>query len=124
MIVVSVTYPAASGTHFDLEYYRTKHVPLVQSLWGPCGLTAAEYMHGTGAPPPPHRPHAVARTGAPGGGTAAYFLVALLSFETKDAFENAGKQHGREIMGDVRNFTDVKPVVQFNEALQVATAPQ
>jgi len=109
MIVVSVTYPAAAGTHFDLEYYRTKHVPLVQSLWGPCGLTAAEYMHGTGAP---------------GGGTAAYFLVALLSFETKDAFENAGKQHGREIMGDVRNFTDVKPVVQFNEALQVANAPQ
>ena len=109
MIVVSVTYPVAEGTHFDLEYYRTKHVPLVQSRWGACGLMAAEYMHGTGAP---------------GGGPATVFMTALLSFETKEAFEAAGKQHGREIMGDIRNFTDVKPVVQFNEALEFVSPPQ
>ena len=68
MIVVSVTYPAIEGSRFDLEYYRSKHVPLVQSCWGPCGLTGARFIRGIGAP---------------GGAPVAYHLTALLSFASQ-----------------------------------------
>lgn len=102
MIIVSVTYPATAGSTFDLDYYRTKHMPLVRERWGAAGLSDARLLLGTGAP---------------GGGAAAYHMVALLSFDSPEAFGQAAKLHGKEIMGDIANFTDAKPVVQFNEEL-------
>ena len=102
MIVVSVTYPAAEGSRFDLDYYRTKHMPLVRSRWGACGLMGAKFVQGVGAP---------------GGGSVAFHMTALLSFASQDDFQRAAQQHGKEIMSDIRNFTDVKPVVQFNEEM-------
>lgn len=56
--------------------------------------------------------------GALGGGPAAYHLTALLTFQSEQDFQRAAQQHGSEIMGDIENFTDVKPVIQFNEYLQ------
>lgn len=103
MIIVSVTYPAAEGSRFDLDYYRTKHVPLVRLRWGACGLADAKFMHGVGAP---------------AGGPVAYYMTALLSFGSQEAFQRAAQQHGKEIMSDVKNFTDVKPVVQLNEMVE------
>ena len=102
MIVVSVTYPASEGSKFDLDYYMTRHIPLVRERWTALGLRDVQVLRGTGAP---------------GGGAAAFQLVALLSFESEAAFGEAGKQHGKEVMGDVKNFTDLTPVVQFNEKL-------
>jgi len=103
MIVVSVTYPATEGSRFDLEYYREKHAPLVQSRWGACGMADAKYLRGVGAP---------------GGGPVAYHLTALLFFGAQEDFERAAQQHGKEVMSDVKNFTDVKPVVQINEQFE------
>ena len=100
MIVVSVTYPAAKGSWFDLDYYRAKHVPLVRERWGPCGLTDAKFVCGVAAP---------------GGGPIACHLIALLSFGSQAEFERAAQQHGKEVMSDIKNFTDVKPAVQINE---------
>lgn len=102
MVVVSVTYPASEGSRFDLNYYRTKHIPLVRERWATTGLTDLQLLRGTGVP---------------GGGPAAYQLVALLSFESEAAFGHCLQLHGEEIMGDIKNFTDVTPVVQFNERL-------
>ena len=100
MIVVSVTYPAAEGSRFDLDYYREKHMPLVQSRWGTCGLTDAQFLRGVGMP---------------GGGPFAYHLTALFTFETQSGFERAAQEHGREVMSDIKNFTNARPVVQLNE---------
>ena len=103
MIVVSVTYPATEGSRFDLQYYREKHAPLVQSRWGTCGMTSAKYLRGVGAP---------------AGGPIVYHLTALLSFGSQEDFERAAQQHGKDVMSDVKNFTDVKPVVQINEQFE------
>ena len=98
-MIVSVMYPA-TGKKFDLDYYLNKHVPMVQRLWGPLGLKGAQVLRGTGAP----------------SGAATYQLMALLDFGSLAQFQEAAKQHGKEVMGDIANFTDVQPVVQFNEA--------
>jgi len=103
MVVVSVTYPATEGSRFDLDYYTSRHLPLVQSRWGGCGLVETKILRGIGAP---------------GGGPAAYHLTALLTFQSEQDFQRAGQQHGKEVMGDIKNFTDTKPVVQLNEQIR------
>jgi uncharacterized protein (TIGR02118 family) len=101
-MIVSVLYKVDPGQTFDLDYYMKKHVPLVQTLWGPCGLRGAQVLRGAGSP---------------GGGPAAYHLMALLDFESLDAFKAAAELHGKEVLGDIPNFTNGEPTIQFNESL-------
>ena len=103
MVVVSVTYPASEGTTFDFSYYWERHMKLVWSLWGSAGLSRVRFLRGTGAP---------------GGGPVATHLVAMLEFPSEADFQAAVKEHGREIMSDIKNFTDSKPVLQLNEATE------
>ena len=102
MIVVSVVYPRAEGTEFDFDYYESTHLPLLADRWRDSGLVGAEAMRGVSAP----------------GGEAPYFAIALLRFTSSEAMRAAlGGEHAEEIMGDIPKFTNVQPVVQFNEPL-------
>ncbi len=102
MIVVTVAYPAASGTRFDLDYYRRTHMPLVHERWDGMGLSRFEVLRGTGAP---------------GGGAAPFALLAILTFSSVEAFDAAVKQHGDEVMGDIPNFTDMQAQIQVDESV-------
>lgn len=99
MIVVSVMYPAGAEATFDMNYYREKHLPLVGARWNDCGLSEAKVLQGTGAP---------------GGAAPVYSVIVLLTFDSVADFEQAVARHGAEIMGDIANFTNVKPVIQIN----------
>jgi hypothetical protein len=44
-----------------------------------------------------------------------YHIIALLDFESLDAFKAAAEAHGKEIFADIPNFTNVQPSIQFNE---------
>ncbi|HYZ63582.1 MAG TPA: EthD family reductase [Acetobacteraceae bacterium] len=103
MIVVTVTYPASETSRFDLDYYRNAHLPLVCARWAAFGLQRARFLRGTAVP---------------GGGPLATHLTALLYFASEQDFQRAVEQHGREIMGDIKNFTDVRPTVQLNEEFE------
>ena len=100
-MIVSVVYPVGSGQKFDVEYYKKSHMPLVDSLLRPSGLKRAQYLHATGAP----------------GGQPEIKLIALLEFDSLDAFKTAMDKNGAALMGDIANFTDVQPSIQFNEQL-------
>ena len=102
MIVVSVMYPATADAKFDMAYYMEKHVPMVGERWGAMGLREAKVLQGAGAP---------------GGGPATYSVIALLTFDSAEAFGQAVAQHGAEIMGDIANFTNVQPVIQVSNVL-------
>jgi uncharacterized protein (TIGR02118 family) len=56
VIRVTVLYPAQDGAHFDHEYYRAKHMPMIrQTLGGALKGTSIEKGIGTvepGKPPP------------------------------------------------------------------------
>lgn len=45
MIRVTVVYPNAEGSHFDIAYYCKTHIPLVQKLVG-SALKAVAVEHG------------------------------------------------------------------------------
>jgi len=48
---------------------------------------------------------------------AALPLIGELVFSSVKEFEEALAKHGSEIIGDIPNFTDVQPTIQFNELL-------
>jgi uncharacterized protein (TIGR02118 family) len=105
MVVVSVIYPATEGSRFDLDDYRDRHTKLVRERWGGQGLADVRLIRGTGGM---------------GGGPLAYHMITLLYFRSQAELDAALAAHGREIMGDIKNFTDVRPVIQLNEELAQA----
>lgn len=102
MVMVSVLYPNQPGSRFDERYYLDTHIPLVRRHWEPMGLTDLRLLRGATAPD---------------GGPAPYRVMALLTFASAEALQKASAAHGKEIFGDIPNFTDVRPVSQVNEAL-------
>jgi uncharacterized protein (TIGR02118 family) len=100
MIKVSVLYPNKPGTHFDMNYYVTKHMPLAMRLLSK-GLRKTEVdagLHGTAPSEPP----------AFHGGCQFYF-------DTVDAFVAVWGPAAAELTADIPKYTDVAPVIQFNE---------
>ena len=101
-MIVSVLYKVGAGGKFDLDYYLATHIPLVRRLWGPAGLNSVQVLKGTGIA---------------GGGAAEFSYIALLDFASMAAFEDAAQKHGGEILGDIPNFTDASPTIQFNDVI-------
>lgn len=100
MIKVSVFYPNAADTRFDMAYYTSKHMPMVKQKCGAaCKSIAADLGIGAGEP----------------GSKAPYVAIGHLTFESVDAFQKAFGPHAAEIMADIPNYTNAKPVIQISE---------
>ena len=99
MIRVSVLYPNNPGSHFDISYYTTKHIPMLRGLLGAALLqvTVDEGIAG----------------GTPGS-PAPFLAVGHLSFESVEAFQKAFGPHAAQIRGDVPNYTDSLPTIQIS----------
>ena len=101
MIRVTVLYPNQPGSTFDHEYFTEKHLPLAKELLSPLGLVRIEVDRGISAPDP----------NAP----APFVVIAHDVFNSVDDVHNAFKVVGRQLMGDISNFTNVQPQVQISE---------
>ena len=105
MIRISVMYPAGAGKTFNHDYYRTTHMKLVRDRIGGLGLKRIEVDKGLAG-------------GAPGA-PAPFIAVGHLYFDSVDAFQKAMAGHGKELMDDVPNFTNITPQVQIAEIATV-----
>ena len=103
MIKVSVLYPHDPEKQFDLDYYTGTHLPLVQRLLGPMGLVRTEAEKGVSGTDPNSPP--------------PFVVVAHLHFNTTDEVHEGFKTHGREILGDIKNYTDIRPMFQISETI-------
>lgn len=102
MIKVSVLYPNNTGSHFDIDYYCNKHMPMVKEKLGDaCKGVAVDQGMAGGAP----------------NSAAPYAAVCHLFFETVDAFQTAFGPHAEAIMADIPNYTNVEPVIQISKVL-------
>lgn len=100
MIKVSVLYPNNDGGKFDIAYFRDKHVPMMrEKLGSACKQIALE--EGLGGPEP--------------GSPATYMFMGHMYFDSVEAFQKAFGPHSDELMGDMPNYTNVKPVIQISE---------
>jgi len=100
MIKVYVIYPNNSGGTFDMDYYLTKHMPMVGERLKPAlkGMTVDNGISG----------------GQPGT-EAAYRVIATLLFDSMEAFQNAFIPHAAEIQGDIPKYTNIAPTIQISE---------
>ncbi len=103
MIKVTVLYPNEEGKSFDFDYYTGSHVPMVVRLLTPMGLVKGEIEKGVSGTDP-NEP-------------APFVCVGHLHFNTTDEVHEAFKTHGREIMGDIKNYTQIQPTFQISEIL-------
>ena len=101
MIVVSVMYPNTAGSKFDQDYYLATHIPLVNKHWAGNGLEGVKLVKGMAGGGPEEPP--------------TYQIMAHLEFSSIEAFQNCLGKGGDEVMADVANFTDVKPILQISE---------
>ena len=86
---------------FDHDNYRTKHLPLIKSRMG------AALKH-----------YAIDKGLADGAGAApsAYIAMCHLLCDSMEV-QSSLSPHAQEIGGDIRNFTDVMPIVQISEVV-------
>ena len=103
MIKVTVLYPNQPGKKFDLDYYLNKHIPMAQQRLKPYGLVRGEIEKGISAADP--------KVPAP------FLVLAHLYFNTVEGVHEGFKTHGRELLGDVKNYTDIQPQFQISEML-------
>jgi uncharacterized protein (TIGR02118 family) len=102
MIKVSVMYPNKPGARFDHDYYRDKHMPLVKAKLGDgCKSYTVDKGLAGGAP------------GAP----ATYVGMCHIFSDSVEAFQAGMAKHGKEILGDIANYTDIAPVIQISEVV-------
>jgi uncharacterized protein (TIGR02118 family) len=102
MIKVNVYYPYSDGEAFDMDYYNTKHIPMVRELTGDaCKGASVESGLAGGAPGQP----------------PTYVAVGSLLFESVEAFQGAFGPHAQQIMGDIPNYTKINPVIQISQVI-------
>ncbi|NDZ16039.1 EthD family reductase [Variovorax sp. WS11] len=102
MIKVSVMYPNTAGARFDHDYYRDKHMPMLKEKMGDaCKSYTIDKGLAGGAP------------GAP----APYIGMCHIFCDSVESFQAAFGPHMKAIMGDVPNYTDLKPVMQISEVV-------
>jgi len=100
MIKVSVMYPNGPDAHFDAAYYRDRHMPMVKRLMGD------------------HCQSYTIDTAIAGGAAEAPFIaMGHLYCASLDAFQAGFGPHAAEIMGDIPNYSNQKPVLQFSDVV-------
>lgn len=100
MIKVSVLYPRSDGATFDMDYYRSSHMPMVGEKLGGA-LKKMEIDEGL--------------SGAAPGSPPAFLAVGHLYFDSVESFQAAFGPHAAAIMGDIPNYTNIEAVVQLSE---------
>lgn len=102
MIKVSVVYPNGEDKTFDMEYYTTKHIPMVKKLLGEA-LKSATVEQGIAG-------------GAPKS-TAPYAAMGNMYFDTIEDFQKAFGPNAEKIMKDLPNFTNIEAVIQISRVM-------
>jgi uncharacterized protein (TIGR02118 family) len=107
MIRVSIIYPQPSNTLdnkqvFDLHYYQTKHLPLVEKLYRKFGLSHWQIDQGISLSTRQ---------------SASFIAASYLFFHSVDNVKQAFKNQGVNVMADVKNFTNIEPQISFSEII-------
>ncbi len=102
MIKVTVMYPNKPGARFDHGYYRDQHMPLLKARMGDhCRSYPVDKGLAGGTP----------------GDPAPYVAMCHIFCDSVESFQAGFGPHAQEIMGDIPNYTDQAPVIQFSDVV-------
>jgi uncharacterized protein (TIGR02118 family) len=101
MIKISIFYPKATSARFDMDYYLTKHMPVsIEKLSAGKGYRGVSVERGVGGGAPVSEP--------------TYIAMCHYLFDSAEDFLAAFNQHAEFLQGDIPNYTDITPVIQFS----------
>ena len=100
MIKVDIMYPNSSKGQFDIDYYCTKHIPMLTEMLGKC-LKKTEVEAGVAGGTPGEAP--------------LFIAVGHFTFESIDSFRTCFGSNVGKIFSDTENFTNIDPHVQISE---------
>lgn len=104
MVRISILYPNKKGARFDFSYYVETHMPMsINLLSAHKAFKGVSVEQGLGGAVPDSQP--------------AYIAMCHFLFETIEGFQEAFTTHASLLQGDMPNYTDIDPVIQFNEIL-------
>jgi uncharacterized protein (TIGR02118 family) len=92
---LTILYPNGPDVRWDVEYYRTGHMPLIMRLYGPEAISRFELRKGM--------------TSADGAGPAPFIGSINIYINKQEAFAAAGQAHTQTLVDDVKNFSSVNP---------------
>ena len=100
MVKISILYP--NNGKFDMNYYLDKHMPRsIELLSAGEGYRGVSVERGLG--------------GATPGSAPSFVALCHYIFDSTDNFMAAFLPHAAELQGDMPNYTDIEPVIQFSE---------
>ena len=102
MVQLSILYPKKENAKFDWDYYLNIHMPLSIKLHGAAlkGVTIAKGLD-------------TSIEGVP----VLYTAVTSMLFDSINSFVEAFTPHAAILQGDIKNYTDIEPVIQFSEVV-------
>jgi uncharacterized protein (TIGR02118 family) len=102
VVRISILYPNQPDRRFDMGYYLEKHMPAsIERLSAEKGFRGVSVDRGVGG-------------GAPGA-APTYVAMCHYLFDTGADFMTAFAAHAGYLQGDMANYTDIEPVIQFSE---------
>ena len=101
---VAILYPNGEGKSFDLNYYETKHMPMVAGFIGD-NLRFYEIDKGIGGRAP--------------GETAPYAAIGYFFIKDVEAYNRVIGENIDAIISDFKNYTNIQPIIQISEIKQV-----
>jgi uncharacterized protein (TIGR02118 family) len=108
-IAAVVAYPSkhpetSEPLTFNMDYYLSNHLPLIERSWGPYGLKS--WSLNTFPDPCPLT-----------GGTPPYLVQVTVYFGSVDGLKNALEKGSEETTPDVTKYSSVFPVIWVGETL-------
>lgn len=91
---LTILYPNEPDVRWDVEYYRTHHMPLIMQLYGDTAIRRFELRKGESAGD---------------GGRPPFIGCINVYINDPAAFDAAGAQHAQALIDDVPNFSSVMP---------------
>ena len=103
MTKVAIMYPSGDDHTFDMDYYTSKHMPMVANLFGEPLRHWAIDMGVSGRTP--EEP-------------MTYVAIGYFYFDSIQAYGEAFGANAEKILGDIPNYTNIQPVVQISEVIK------
>jgi uncharacterized protein (TIGR02118 family) len=101
MVKISILYPNKQGSKFEMDYYLSTHMPLsIARLSAQKGYKGVSVERGL--------------TGDTPGSAPPYVALCHYLFDTVEDFVAAFMPHAELLQGDIPNYTDITPVIQFS----------
>ncbi|MDR7131469.1 uncharacterized protein (TIGR02118 family) [Algoriphagus sp. 4150] len=103
LIKVSIMYPYEEGKHFDMEYYKSKHMPMVANLLG-SNLVKYTIEKGVAS--------GIPNTQMPYMAIGSFYVKSLAEYQAAIA------PNRDAIRADFVNYTDINPIILVSEVIR------